>query len=466
MKAFLSEDFLLDTDPARSLYFDHASNMPIIDYHCHLPADEIAEDKNFENLTKIWLYGDHYKWRAMRANGVSEYFITGDANDYQKFERWAETVPYTMRNPLYHWTHMELKNPFGINKLLNSDSAEEIYEHCSALLKSEAYSTRNLLRRFRVETVCTTDDPIDDLKAHHKLNEDGFEIGVFPTWRPDRALGAEKVDFFNAYLDKLAEITNIEIHDIQSLIDALKARHDYFNSAGCKASDHGMERIYSRKFKKSQLKKIFNKLRAGHAVSKKKVEIYKSAILFYLAEMDHEKGWVQQFHIGALRNNNSRLGSVLGPDTGFDSIGDGSMARPLSKFLNRLDRRSALTKTILYNLNPAHNYLFASMTGNFNDGSVPGKIQFGSGWWFLDQKEGMEWQLNALSNLGLLSRFVGMITDSRSFLSYPRHDYFRRILCNIIGHDIENGLLPHDMKWLGQMVENISYYNAKTFFNF
>lgn len=466
MNAFLSDDFLLENDPARSLYFDHASKMPIIDYHCHLPPGEISEDKRFENLTKIWLYGDHYKWRAMRANGIPEKFITGEASDYQKFEKWAETVPYTMRNPLYHWTHMELRNPFGINSLLNPDSAKEIYEHCSGLLKSEAFSTRNLLRRFRVDIVCTTDDPIDDLKDHLKIKEGGYEIAVFPSWRPDKVLAADNVESLNAYLDKLSETTNIEIHDLQSLLDALKSRHDYFNTAGCRISDHGLERIYSRKFKKSQVKKVFNTLRAGHAVSKKKADIYKSAMLFFLAEMDHEKGWVQQFHIGALRNNNKRMGSVLGPDTGFDSIGDSSMARPISKFLNRLDSNKSLSKTILYNLNPADNYLFASMTGNFNDETAPGKIQFGSGWWFLDQKEGMEWQLNALSNLGLLSRFVGMVTDSRSFLSYPRHDYFRRILCNIIGTDVEKGLLPNDMKWLGQMVENISYYNAKNFFNF
>ena len=466
MKVFLSEDFLLDTDLARSLYFDHASKMPIIDYHCHLPTSEIAEDINFSNLTKIWLDNDHYKWRAMRINGIAEKFITGDAEDYEKFEKWAETVPYTMRNPLFHWTHMELRNPFGITKLLNPDTAKEIYDLCTSLLKTEAFSTRNLLRKFSVEVVCTTDDPADDLTNHQKIRDDDFEIDVLPTFRPDKAMAVENPDSYNKYLDGLSNIANIEIKDFQSLTDALKSRHDFFHSMGCRLSDHGLEEMCSSDFKKSEIRKIFKTIRSGKRLSRKKILKFKSALLLILAEMDHEKGWIQQFHLGALRNNNTRMRSLLGPDTGFDLIGDFNMAKPLSKFLDNLDRKEKLTKTILYNLNPSDNYLFATMTGNFNDGSFPGKIQYGSGWWFLDQKEGMEWQLNALSNLGLLSRFVGMLTDSRSFLSYPRHDYFRRIVCNLIGNDIKNGLLPNDIKWFGQIVENISYYNAKNFFNF
>jgi len=466
MKEFLSEDFLLESEMSKSLYFDHASKMPIIDYHCHLPPDEIAEDKNFANLTKIWLYGDHYKWRAMRANGIKEKYITGNTEDFEKFEKWAETVPYTMRNPLYHWTHMELRNPFGISKLLNSESATEIYDNCTELLNTKPYSTRNLLKKFKVEVVCTTDDPSDTLEHHRKIREDGFEIMVLPTFRPDKAMAAEDVVLYNQYLDKLSDTSNIDIKDLQSLIDALKARHDYFHYMGGRLSDHGLEEMYSNSYKKSEINKIFNSIRSGVSVSRKKLLKFKSALLVYLAEMDHEKGWTQQFHLGALRNNNSRMVSALGPDTGFDSIGDKEMARPVSRFLNSLDKTNSLPKTILYNLNPSDNYLFATMIGNFNDGSVPGKIQFGSGWWFLDQKDGMELQLNALSNLGLLSRFLGMLTDSRSFLSYPRHDYFRRILCNLIGNDVENGLLPKDSAWLGQIVENISYNNAKNFFNF
>ena len=373
MKEFLSEDFLLESETSKSLYFDHASKMPIIDYHCHLPPDEIAGDKNFANLTKIWLNGDHYKWRAMRANGIREKYITGKTGDFEKFEKWAETVPYTMRNPLYHWTHMELKNPFGISKLLNPGSAREIYDKCTELLNTESYSTRNLLRRFKVEVVCTTDDPSDTLEHHRKIKEDGFEVMVLPTFRPDKAMAGEDVVAYNQYLDKLSDTSNIDIIDLQSLIDALKTRHDYFHYMGGRLSDHELEEMYSNSFKKSEINKIFSSLRSGVSVSRKKLLKFKSALLIYLAEMDHEKGWTQQFHLGALRNNNSRMVSDLGPDTGFDSIGDKEMARPLSRFLNSLDKTNSLAKTILYNLNPSDNYLFATMIGNFNDGSVPGR---------------------------------------------------------------------------------------------
>jgi len=466
MKQFLSEDFLLETETSKKLYFDHAYDLPIIDYHCHLPPDEIAEDKQFENLTKIWLEGDHYKWRAMRTNGIAEKFVTGDANDFEKFQKWAETVPYTMRNPLYHWTHMELKNPFGIEKLLNENTAHEIYEHCTQKLQTPEFSTRNILRHFKVETVCTTDDPVDSLKHHQTIKNDGFEIKVLPTFRADKSMSIEDPAKYNMYLDTLSTVADIEIRDFGSLLQALKIRHDFFHEAGCRLSDHGLEHLYADDYKTEEIVKIFAKLRSNKSISKKKQNKFKSALLINLAEMDHAKGWTQQFHLGALRNNNTRMMRELGPDTGFDSIGDFDMGRSLSKFLDNLDTYNRLAKTILYNLNPRDNYLFVTMIGNFNDGSFPGKIQFGSGWWFLDQKEGMEWQMNALSNLGLLSRFVGMLTDSRSFLSYPRHDYFRRILCNLIGNDVEKGLLPNDIKWIGKIVENISYYNARHFFNF
>jgi glucuronate isomerase len=466
MKAFLSEDFLLETETARQLYFEHAARMPVIDYHCHLPSDEIAEDRSFENLTRIWLQGDHYKWRAMRTNGIDEKYITGNAGDYEKFEKWAETVPYTIRNPLYHWTHMELKDPFGITRLLDKNSAREIYDHCTGLLKTEEFSTRNLLRHFHVEVLCTTDDPSDPLDNHKKIQKDGFEIKVLPTFRADKSMAIEEPELYNKYLNRLSESSGIDIRDYNTLIDALRQRHDFFNDMGCRLSDHGLEKIYTEDFKLKTVHKIFNKLRSGKSVSRKKQLKFKSALLLDLALMDHEKSWTQQFHLGALRNNNTRMLNKLGPDTGFDSIGDFDMARSLSSFFDQLDKNNKLAKTILYNLNPSDNYVFATMIGNFNDGSIPGKIQFGSGWWFLDQKEAMEWQMNALSNLGLLSRFIGMLTDSRSFLSYPRHDYFRRILCNLIGNDVEKGLLPGEMEWLGKMVENISYFNAKNFFNF
>lgn len=466
MKEFLGDNFLLDSAPAEILYHNHAAQMPIIDYHCHLPPDEIAEDKNFKNLTQIWLRGDHYKWRAMRANGIPEKFITGDASNYEKFEKWAETVPYTMRNPLYHWTHMELRDPFLIKKILNRDTAREIYEECTEKLLSPSFSTRNLLIHFRVKVICTTDDPADNLESHKKLQREGFEVKVLPTFRADKAMAVDDPESYNQYLDKLGSASGIDISNYRKLIDALKIRHDFFNEMGCRLSDHGLEKIYAADFTQPEIDKIFQKIKSGRSLSRKEQLKFKSALLVQLAEMDHAKGWTQQFHLGALRNNNVKMKKILGPDSGFDSIGDFDMAGSLSKFLDRLDASNKLTKTILYNLNPADNYLFATMLGNFNDGSIPGKMQFGSGWWFLDQKEGMEWQMNALSYLGLLSRFVGMLTDSRSFLSYPRHDYFRRILCNLIGSDVESGLLPDDMEWLGKMVEDISYNNAKKFFNF
>ncbi|WP_345158878.1 glucuronate isomerase [Pontibacter saemangeumensis] len=464
--SFLDDNFLLQTKTAQRLYHEHAKDMPIIDYHCHLSPEAIATDRKFENLTQIWLEGDHYKWRAMRTNGVPERYCTGDAADYDKFEMWARTVPYTMRNPLYHWTHMELKRPFGIGKILKPETAREIYNEASDLLQSDAYSVRNILRKMNVEVICTTDDPIDSLEHHRKIKADNFGIMVLPAFRSDKILAVGSPEVFLPYLRKLEEASGIAIGNFQQLLDALTQRHDFFHEQGCRLSDHGLETIYAADYSNEEIKNIFAKALQQQAITQQEVLKFRSAMLVHMALLDHSRGWTQQFHLGALRNNNTRMMRELGPDTGFDSIGDFDVARPLSKFMDRLDNTNQLTKTILYNLNPSQNELYATMIGNFNDGSTPGKVQFGSAWWFLDQKDGMEKQLNALSNMGLLSRFVGMLTDSRSFLSYPRHEYFRRILCNLIGHDVENGELPaSEMEWLGQMVENICYNNAKSYLN-
>jgi glucuronate isomerase len=465
-KPFLSEDFLLQTDTARYLYHEHAARMPIIDYHCHLPPDQIAADQRFPNLTRIWLDGDHYKWRALRTNGVPERYITGDADDYARFQQWAETVPYTMRNPLYHWTHLELRRYFGITKVLDGNTAREIYDQATALLQSPDYSVRGLLRRMNVRVVCTTDDPTDSLEHHRQIRESGFEIKVLPTFRPDKGMTPEDPVAFNAWVDKLAQATNTDINHFAAYLTALRQRHDFFASMGCRLSDHGLEQIYAESYGEGEIRQIFEKVRGGQTLSPPDVLKFKSAMLVEFALMDHEKGWTQQYHLGAIRNNSSRMLRQLGPDTGWDSVGDFEMARPMTRFFDRLDSENRLAKTVLYNLNPRDNELFATMIGNYNDGSVPGKMQFGSGWWFLDQKDGMERQLNALSNMGLLSRFVGMLTDSRSFLSYPRHEYFRRILCNLLGNDVENGELPADREWLGKMVENICYHNANAYFGF
>ncbi|GAB3260371.1 glucuronate isomerase [Larkinella harenae] len=464
IKSFLDEDFLLQTDTARRLYHDYAKAMPIIDYHCHLPPDQIAEDKRFENLTQIWLYGDHYKWRAMRTNGIPEQYCTGDASDYEKFEKWAETVPYTMRNPLYHWTHMELKNPFGVETILNASTAREVYDTCTEQLSG--LSTRALLRHFNVRTVCTTDDPTDSLEHHKKIADDGFEVKVLPTFRPDKAMAIDDVAAFRKYVQRVGEVCNQEIGTLGAYMDCLKQRHDYFAEAGCRLSDHGLETVYAEPYTELAVGVLFSKLFSNEALSEKEKLQFKSYMLDRFAEWDCEKGWTQQFHLGALRNNNQRALRTLGPDTGWDSIGDFQQARPLARFLGGLDNREQLAKTILYNLNPSDNEIMATMIGNFNDGSVAGKIQFGSGWWFLDQKDGMQKQINALSNMGLLSRFVGMLTDSRSFLSYPRHEYFRRILCNIFGNDVENGELPNDIEWIGKLVQDICYRNAEKYFGF
>ncbi|MDJ1504061.1 glucuronate isomerase [Xanthocytophaga agilis] len=466
MKSFLDDDFLLQTATARKLYHDFAKSMPIIDYHNHLPPQEIAIDKKFENLTQIWLYGDHYKWRAMRTNGVDEGYCTGNKSDYEKFEKWAETVPYTMRNPLYHWTHLELQRYFGVKEVLNPTTAASIYKTCSDLLPTPEYSVRNLLTKMNVEALCTTDDPTDSLEYHQAIAKSGFEVKVLPTFRPDKAMNVDNTASFNEYVAKVEAVSNTSITTLDEYLDALKKRHDFFGQMGCKLSDHGLEQIYAEDYTDSEINGYFERLRKGETLSQTEKLKFKSAMLIYFAQWDWEKGWTQQFHIGALRNNNSRMLKTLGPDTGWDSIGDFEQGRAMAKFLNTLDTANQLAKTIIYNLNPRDNEVIATMIGNFNDGSIAGKIQFGSGWWFMDQKDGMEKQMNALSNMGLLSRFVGMLTDSRSFLSYPRHEYFRRILCNIFGNDIENGELPNDIPWIGQIIQNICYYNAKQYFQF
>ncbi len=465
--SFLDENFLLQTKTAQDLYHAHAKNMPIIDYHCHLSPEDIANDRKFENLTQIWLEGDHYKWRAMRTNGVPEKYCTGDASAYEKFEKWAETVPYTMRNPLYHWTHMELKRPFGIDKVLKPETAREIYDTCTEMLQSEGFSVRGILRQMNVSVICTTDDPIHSLEHHQKIKADDFGIKVLPTFRSDKIMAIEDSSVFLPYLQQLEEASGVAIGNFRQLLDALGQRHNLFHEQGCRLSDHGLETVYAADYTDEEINRIFDKALARQELNEGEVLQFKSAMLVHMALLDHAKGWTQQFHLGALRNNNTRAMRELGADTGFDSIGDFDVARPLSRFLDKLDNSEQLAKTILYNLNPSQNELYATMIGNFNDGSTPGKMQYGSAWWFLDQKDGMEKQLNALSNMGLLSRFVGMLTDSRSFLSYPRHEYFRRILCNLLGNDVENGELPaSERQWLGQMVENICYHNAKTYFNF
>ncbi len=462
---FLSEDWLLLNETARRLYHDHAEKMPIYDYHCHLPAKPIAEDQRFDNVTQIWLAGDHYKWRAMRSNGIAERFCTGDASDREKFQKWAETVPYCLRNPLYHWTHLELKRYFRVSgKLLNGNTAGEIYDHCSDLLQTPEFSVRNLLRKMNVRLVCTTEDPLDTLEYHQIIRRDRFEIRIHAAWRPDQAMAAENPAALNVWIDKLAALTDRDIRTFGDYDDALRSRHQYFHDHGCRLSDHGLESAIAEDFTKQEVDTIFSKIRTSQELAPQEVAKFKSAMMLSFALMDRQKGWVQQLHLGAMRNNNSRMFNKLGPDTGFDSIGDYLTAAPLAKFLNWLDKTDRLPKTILYNLNPRDNEMMATMLGNFQDGSTPGKIQFGSGWWFMDQMDGMIRQLNALSNLGLLSRFVGMLTDSRSFLSYPRHEYFRRILCNLLGEDVDKGYLPGDMGLLGSMVEDICFHNARNYF--
>ena len=464
MKPFMDENFLLKTKTAQTLYHEYSKLMPLIDYHCHLSPQQIAEDIQFENLTQAWLAGDHYKWRAMRTNGVHEDFCTGQKSDIDKFNHWATTVPFTMRNPLYHWTHLELQRYFGINEILNKQSAQQIYTEATLKLNTPEFSTRNLIRKMNVEVICTTDDPIDSLEFHKKIAESNFEVKVYPAFRPDKAMEVSHSENFIAYIKKLEAATNLSISTFDDYLFALQNRHDFFASMGCTVSDHGLEEIYAEDFTGSEIEAIFTKVHSGKSLNQLEQRKFKSCMLLHFAEWDWEKGWIQQYHLGALRNNNSRMMQLLGADTGWDSIGDFSQARALATFLNKLDADDKLAKTILYNLNPADNELMATMIGNFNDGSIAGKVQFGSAWWFLDQKDGIERQLNALSNMGLVSRFVGMLTDSRSFLSYPRHEYFRRIVCNMFGNEIEEGELPNDLPWIGKIIQDISYHNAKDYF--
>ena len=466
MKPFMDEDFLLQSETARVLYHDHASLMPIFDYHCHIPAREIAEDRKFDNMSQIWLHGDHYKWRAMRSNGVNERFLTGDASDWEKFLKWAETVPYTVRNPLYHWTHLELHHPFGIKKLLNPSTAVEIWNSCNTKLHTKNFSCRGIINKANVHTICTTDDPVDSLEYHRQIKASDFKVKVYPAWRPDKAMTIENPDAFNHYADQLELVSGTAIDNFNTFLDVIEKRHLFFHENGCRLSDHGINTMYAEPYTTDEIKNIFNKVRSNHIPSPEEVVKFKSAMLYEFAVLDHKRGWTQQYHIGPIRNNSSRMFGQLGPDTGFDSIGDERVASPMSRFFDRLDSEQKLTRTIIYNINPCQNEVMATMIGNYQDGSEPGKMQWGSGWWFLDQKDGMTSQINALSNMGLLSRFVGMLTDSRSFLSYSRHEYFRRILCNLIGKDVENGEIPDDMDLLGQMVEDICFNNAERYFKF
>lgn len=461
---FITDNFLLYSKTAEELYFDYAEKQPIIDYHNHLSTKDISEDRHFETITDAWLEGDHYKWRAMRANGINEKFITGSASKLEKFRKWAGSVPYTLRNPLYHWTHLELKRYFGIDNLLNAASADAIFEKSNEVLKS--VGCYGLLKQMNVSVACSTDDPTDDLQYHKQIKESNKEIKVLPTFRPDKSLAMDNPEVYNKYLDKLGSVAGVKVSSIHDLMSALEERMNYFSSMGCKLSDHGLNKIPYQIARQSVIESNFKKVRGGKSLNPDEIEQIQTFILSALGRGYHKQGWTQQFHLGALRNNNDRALKELGPDTGYDSMGDFNQAQSLSHFLNDLDNTNQLGKTILYNLNSRDNDLFATMTGNFNDGVTPGKVQFGTSWWFLDQKDGIEKQMNSLSNMGLLSRFVGMLTDSRSFLSFPRHEYFRRILCNLIGDDVEKGMLPNDMVLLGGMVEDICYNNAKNYFKF
>jgi glucuronate isomerase len=465
MKTFLTENFLLETETARELYFQHAATQPIYDYHCHLSPKQIAENYRFHNLSDAWLTGDHYKWRAMRTNGIAERFCTGDATDEEKFHAFVRTVPYTLRNPLYHWSHLELQRYFGIDELINEDSAAAIWKQANARLAEPGFTTQGILARNRVAVVCTTDDPADSLEHHAHIRKQNLTTRVYPTFRPDGALRVNDPALFASWCDKLSAVANSDLATFSDFLAALKRRHDFFHEQGCRLSDHGLETCFAAECDEKQAAAIYTKARAGQRATPEETRQYGSFLMLYFGHLDAQRGWTKQLHLGAMRNNNTRLRRELGPDTGFDSIGDWPQAAALAFYLDRLEQNGDLPKVVLYNLNPADNYVLATMAGNFQDGSVAGKIQFGSGWWFLDQLEGMTWQINALSQLGLLRRFVGMLTDSRSFLSYTRHEYFRRLLCNILGNDVERGLLPRDLKLLGAMVREISYGNAKNYFN-
>ena len=461
--SFIHDDFLLTSAAARRLYHEYAENEPILDYHCHLPPADVSGNRQFANLFEIWLEGDHYKWRAMRANGVGEEYCTGAKDPHEKFLAWARTVPNTLRNPLYHWTHLELKRYFGIDELLDESSASRVWVEANSALATDELRTHGILSRFRVKAVCTTDDPTDDLSSHKAIAASGLATKVFPTFRPDKALNVHAPELFNPWVDRLQAASNISIHTLPHFLDALKKRHDFFHQMGGRLSDHGINHAYGEFSDDHEAACTFNRARSGHVATPDEYRRFAGFMMLFFGRLDAEKGWTKQLHLGARRNNNTRRLHELGPDTGFDSIGDWPQADALGCYLDHLDRENALPKMVLYNLNPKDNYVLATMIGNFQDGSVPGKIQFGSGWWFLDQKEAMEWQMNALSNCGLISRFIGMLTDSRSFMSYPRHEYFRRVLCNLFAKDMESGELPTDYNLLGSMVRNICYANARNF---
>ena len=465
MKPFIHENFLLGNKTAEKLYHKYSENQPIIDFHCHLSPEMIEQDHQFANLTRAWLEGDHYKWRAMRSNGINEKFCTGNASDIEKFKKWAETVPATAGNPLYHWTHLELLRYFNISELLSPSTAESIYERASGLLQTKEFSTRSIIRKMKAEVVCTTDDPADTLEHHLKL-KDAFEIKVLPTFRPDNIIKTEDPEKFMAYLNRLELVGGIEIRNFDTLVEALDKRHTFFHEMGCRLSDHGLDRFYYSLFTAQEINSIFKKLLIGEIISSEEAEKYKTAVMLELCRLNHKRGWTQQFHVGALRNSNSRMFRQMGPDTGWDSIGAIQDPLKMSKFLSELDNNEQLAKTILYNLNPADNEMMITMAGNFNDGSYAMKVQYGAAWWFLDQKIGMEKHLKDLAAFGLLRRFIGMVTDSRSFLSYPRHEYFRRLACNYIGEEVEKGLFPDEEEILKPIIEGISYRNAREYFGF
>jgi len=463
-KKFIHSDFLLSNKPARRLYHDYAEGMPIFDYHCHLPTKQIADNTVFDNLTQVWLYGDHYKWRAMRSNGVAENLCTGDASDKDKFKAWAHTVPHALRNPLYHWTHLELARYFGVDdRLLNPKTADGIYKECNEKLRTAKFSARKLIRRMNVKALCTTDDPTDSLEYHQAIAADGFATKVLPTFRPDKGMAIKDPTAFNAWVDRLAQVSDTPIQELDSFLTALRKRHDFFHEQGCRLSDHGVEMVYADEISLEEHARIFRHVRSGNPPSAEEVRRFQTAMMLEFGRMNHAKGWTMQIHYGAMRNNNTLMYQRLGADTGFDSIIDNSVAKPMSRFFDRLLQSDQLPRTVIYNLNPSDNEIIASMLGNFQDGTVPGKMQFGSGWWFLDNIDGMEAQMNALSNLGLLSRFIGMLTDSRSFLSYPRHEYFRRVLCNLLGNDMKQGRIPGDYDLVGRMVRDICYRNAVSY---
>ncbi|MBX0335128.1 glucuronate isomerase [Pontibacter sp. HSC-14F20] len=464
---FLSEDFLLQSEVARELYHTYAKDLPIIDYHNHLPEEQMARNEHFLNMTQIWLAGDHYKWRALRTLGIDERYITGDGSDEEKFMKWAEAMPYTMRNPLYHWAHMELKNPFGVTDLLSGANARQVYDHCNELLQQPAFTPQGLLKHFNVEMVGTTDDPVHTLAYHKQLADAQLSTKVLPSFRPDKALNLSGGESYRSYIRRLSEACGIHIYNINTLLEALQNRVEYFHTHGCRISDHGLSQLPPRGKHSGKIEQVFACVMAGQdGESAKYQEEFSRFILLELCKMYSRKGWVQQFHVGALRNTNSRMLQVNGPDTGYDSIGDYAQASNMAAFFDDLEREGNLARTIIYNLNPADNAAFAAMIGNFQQSGIKGKMQFGSGWWFLDQLDGMKSQMDALSNMGLISCFIGMLTDSRSFLSYSRHEYFRRLLCNIFGQEVEQGLLPADTAWIGKLVQDICYYNAKNYFPF